>query len=267
MRRKEIKAIIRKKVKEIAALAEDVDKDLGMEAIHAFRVAVKSLRSFLRLQQMHSGSRKIRIAPRYKRLYDIAGAIREAQLEIAHWEKEDTYLPTYIAYLHHTIAQNKKEWRRYYTKKLFTRLRKDLDDIKYCPMDTGVPQAFFAKRLAEAYELVSIPAPHAEQLHTARKRIKDVLYVAKTIAKEWPAAHEHIGDVPLKELDKLADLVGVLNDERMRLEHLEVFVPHPDQQAETDTIQLLKAKEHKLLTTKKTKAVRTLRSSLKTLHP
>lgn len=265
MERKRIRTIIRKKIKGIAALAEDVNEGFDAEAIHAFRVAIKSLRSFLRLQKMLTGGKKIRISAKCKRLYDMVGAIREAQLEIAYWEGSKEFVPAYCAYLHLTIAQKKKEWGKYYTQSVFKKLDKKLAAIKYTPMKADAPGAFFGDRLTKALDVVNKKDVDAEQLHTARKRIKDVLYVAKMMTKEKDAVKKHDTRVPIKKLDALADLVGALNDDRTRLERLQAFIPHPDLEQERTTIEGLVRKETAAVAKNKKKVATTVRRTLASL--
>src|ERR1700744_2501723 len=117
MKKGKVNATIRKQVKQIKRYCRDIAEDFDKDAVHDMRVAVKTLRSFLRLLHMNIHKPQLKISKKLKRLYHIAGAIRDAQLELETIKKEQPELLHYISHLHDLIDRQKKEWKKHYSKK------------------------------------------------------------------------------------------------------------------------------------------------------
>lgn len=243
MKEKRIKAIIEKKVSTLAALAGDLSATFDKETIHEFRVTIKSLRAFLRLLQMHTGNEKIRISRKTKELYDILGAIREAQLELEVFEKTQETIPSYIQYLQHTIELKKCEWGKYATNKVFSKLLDKLTGIKYRSLSADALSDFLANQWEAGHTILANKKATGDQLHTARKRVKDILHIEKLAAKHWKSKHAYALPCPLKTLDTLADAIGKYNDSRIQRAHLNAFVTRMPDSEEKTTIKTLAAKE------------------------
>jgi len=250
MQQKKLKAIIKKKVGIITHLCRDVDTAFDKDTVHDFRTSVKSLRSFLRLQQMHTG-KHLKIPKKFKRLYHIAGVIREAQLEIEHFEGKKPDLPHYVEHLYLIIARQKKEWRNLYSKKVLRRFNKKISGYKYKSIHPGMLEKFFDDRVTVVNFITHKVSPTDEQVHTARKKIKDILYTSKIAEKKWNATHKEVELISVKKLDQLADMIGDYNDERITLEHLRAFSTRRLSKNEKSTLSALKTKETKKLSARK----------------
>jgi CHAD domain-containing protein len=223
MNHKSIKRIISEKVSTISVLAEMVGKNFDKESIHDFRVEVKRLRSFLRLLRMHSDESKLKMPKKFKRLYQVAGNIRDAQLEYEKLLAENIELPEYLAGLKNKIELNKEAWAELYSKKILRKLWDRLTDFETDAISPALLEHFFSTRLAVVKKTSLLRSPSDKQVHEARKQIKDILYTSKIAKKDWKAGYSKTKNTPVKDLDYIADVIGGYNDERLMLEHLDSF--------------------------------------------
>ncbi|MFI4962878.1 MAG: CHAD domain-containing protein [Legionellales bacterium] len=257
MNQEKIKAIIKKKVNDITGLCRDINNSFDKDTIHNFRVSVKSLRSFLRLQRMYIHKPGLKMPKKFKRLYHIAGTIRETQLEIEHFEGRKPELPHYLNKLHQILALEKKEWGKFYSGKVLRRLDNKLAGFKYKKLHPDILERFFNDRMDAINTITNEKPPTDAQVHDARKKIKDMLYTSKLTGKKWKAAHKQIEDIPVKQLDNLANMMGDYNDERITLEHLNACSLRGMEKNEKNTMEHLRSKESKTLSVKKKNIIAT----------
>ncbi len=260
MRKGRIKHIIRRSTNGVSELCAEVGKDFDKESIHKFRVAVKSLRSFLRLQKMHTGNKKIKLTKKFKRLYDIAGTIREAQLELQFMEHKPA-LPHYTAQLHNKIILSKEDWKQCYSAKVIEKLDKKLTSYKYKKMPPEALAKFFESCTGYISQLGNSSAPTDSEIHDTRKKIKDILYTSKLASKQWKAASDTV--TPINELDTLSDLIGNYNDERIIMSHIKEFPTKDMDPVEKSNLKQLKDREAKKLRKKKAALLQATRKYIK----
>jgi len=219
-----IKEIISGKIKEIRKLGKKINDGFDHDAIHKFRVAVKTLRTFLRLLRMASEDQKPKLPGKFKRLYHIAGAIRDAQLELDKLSRENTALPVYTDKLHKDIKRQKAEWERRYDEKVFRKMKKRLlADDHYETLSPDALAAFYHARVTGMQKMSKArPATNAH-VHGIRKQAKDILNITKLAEKEWQPAFNKTKNIPVDRIDQLATTIGDYNDERIHVEHLMSF--------------------------------------------
>jgi len=223
MKPDKIREIIGGKIKEIKKLGKKVDGDFEKDALHEFRVAVKSLRSFLRLLRMAQDENAPKMPGKFKRLYHITGAIRDAQLELDQLAASKTSLPVYTDKLKNDISRQKAEWERHYSNKVFRKMKKRLAGYEYDTLSPDALAAFHNMKVAGVKKLgKAIPATNAH-VHTMRKHVKDILYTTKLAQKKWKPALQQMPAIPVDELDQIAAMIGGYNDERIQFEHLSSF--------------------------------------------
>jgi CHAD domain-containing protein len=221
MKQKKIKAILQKKMKTIEKLSSSVGDSFDKNTIHDFRLSVKSLRSFLHLLESYAGHIKFRVPKKLKRLYDIAGTIRESELEKEFLNKMQLNTPRYVVFLDNTVARKKSEWKEHYKRKVILRTSKKIGAHKYKPLNAEELIGFFNKNLMSLAALKGHGTD--SQLHEVRKNVKDIVHVAKIIDRKlWISAN-----LPCEStqniLQELAQFMGNYNDERLILEHLSAF--------------------------------------------
>ena len=261
MKQKKIRNVIVKKIDNIKYLCDDIRTGFEQDDIHKFRTTVKALRSFLRLQQMNTGTR-MKVTRKFKRLYNIAGEIREAQLELEFLKDIQASIPHYTNHLHQIIWQSKQEWVKTDVKKVMHKLQEKLTGYTYTTLKPETVLAFFNDRMAPINTLVAKEHPASSEIHNARKNIKDILYISKIADKEWKTVSNQAEDLPVAKLDKLATKIGEYNDERIISEHLEAFSLLNLGRKEKSKMEVLKTDEALKLETKKKAFIATARGEL-----
>ncbi|MGN6567377.1 MAG: CHAD domain-containing protein [Flavipsychrobacter sp.] len=233
MKRDAIEKIFSDKADKLEKLAKDIAPKFKEEDIHQFRVEVKRLRSLLRLLSINR-KKEFKIPKKFKRLYDIAGEIREMQLEQKRLKELNANLPSYYIYMEDTINKQRQLWEKHYNKKAIDSLKEKLESFDIDNVDPKLMVDFINKKLKDL-KTINEGEPDNEQIHTHRKEVKDMLYNIKLAEKEWKKGFEAIDKLSIKELDALSDVIGNYNDERIILDHLIGFsqsskVPAEEQQ-------------------------------------
>src|ERR1700744_4288525 len=148
MKQEMIKTMIKDKVNRIGELCESIGRDFDKETIHELRVTVKKLRSFLRLLRMHSQKNSIKMPKKFKRLYHMAGTIRDVQLELEKVSNSKVVLPEYLGKLQHVLSTQKKEWHKHYHKKIVHKLENKLLSLNYETLHPAILENFLKTKLA-----------------------------------------------------------------------------------------------------------------------
>lgn len=252
MKGEQIKQVLERKTKKISKLCEQLSPAFDEETIHKFRVEVKRLRSLLRLVNANKEQPALKLPKKFKQLYDIAGSIRDAQLEIKKIGDWHITLPTYSQHLSQSIQIKKNEWDNLYNKKVTNKLRKRLTNHDLQHLRPEILTSFFNHHLKKIYSLYK-NSPDNEDIHTIRKQVKDLLYNSKFAEEEWQKGFNELQSFPLKTLDTLSDIIGSYNDERLLLEHLEHFSVPAGHQKEKEKFAKLFHEEIKMQSKKKTK--------------
>jgi len=254
-----IKELIQEKVKEIHKHCEDITGDFDRDTIHKFRVAVKTLRSFLRLLRTGNNEPFAKLPGKFKRLYQVAGAIRDAQLELEKLAVDEAALPVYLHKLRNDIERHKKEWDNHYSRKVMQKLKKRLSDYDYTVLQPDVVASFFDDRINAVAKASSTKSPTNVQLHNMRKQLKDLVYAAKLVKKEWEIAYKEIAELPMKKIEGLTTGIGDYNDARLILEHLRSFSSSKLEPEELTTISKICSREAEKLKARKKSILNTIR--------
>lgn len=256
MNHEAIQKIIKKRLSDLSRYGKKIGRDFDKDIIHNFRVAVKTLRSFLRLLRMHTHEPGLKMSKKLKRLYHITGAIRDAQLELEKITERQMDLPEYIARLHKMISVQKQEWQKHYSEKIFTKLKSKLLAFRYDTMQVAILEDFFKSRMAYIEELSKIKEPTENQVHSGRKQAKDILYNAKLAQKKWSAAQKQIQQLPLKQLSSISDTIGNYHDESVALRRLSSFSPKVIGEEEKNRIKTICRENVSILAEEKIRIIR-----------
>lgn len=239
MKRAKIKKLIDKKVQGAIRPCRDVCVDFDKETIHKFRVAVKVIRSFLRLYRMQANDSHPKIPKSFKKLYLIAGSIRDKQLELEQLGEKKELLPLYTQRLRNQLAQQKQQWIKNYSEKVLHKVTKRLTSYDYSRLPSGSLDSFIENKIGFIGELGQKSRVTDEELHTIRKDFKDVIYNTKLANKKWKEANKKNWTLPAKQLDHLSAEIGDFNDDRIMLGRLQSFSSKalkPDEQLMIKTI-------------------------------
>ena len=215
MKQKEIIRIIHKQFEKINTAYRSLIRSYSAEDIHAFRVAVKKMRGFLRLAGLPG-----KLPTKLSRFYRMTGTIRNLQLQQQNIRKAcmaagkepppyylqvlETEISGYIL-LANFLAKGRTGFKKE-EQRLIDRLP---DRVGRKAIDR-----FIHTRMKEMRNLLSAAHPTDESLHAARKIVKDFLYTetytgGQTFGKRSP----HL--LPHSELESLSVLLGELQDIRM----------------------------------------------------
>jgi CHAD domain-containing protein len=251
MKQEKIRAVIKDRINEIGALGEKIGNGFDKDTIHEFRVGTKTLRSFLRLLRMHAPQRGLKLTHKFKRLYQIAGAIRDAQLELEKIQSGKTALPEYTRKIMYILDTQKKEWHKRYNKKIVRKMKDRLSSLKYEQLRPEILENFFNAKLS-AIEMISrSKSPTDDQVHRMRKEAKDILYTSKLAKKEWKGAEANLKILFTKKLDSFTTAVGVYNDQRISVEHFNSFSSPDMGKSESKSIKKISTSEKEKLAAEK----------------
>ena len=236
MKPDKIRKIVGERLKKIKKLSKTINNDFEKDAIHEFRVAVKSLRSFLRLLRMAYDDQGPKIPGKFKRLYHIAGAIRDAQLELDNLTASNASLPVYTDKLKNDIKRQKTEWERQYSDKVFRKMKKRLMGYEYDTLSPDALAAFHHMKVTSMKKLGKVKPTTNAHVHGIRKNVKDIIYTTKLAQKEWQPAFNQT-EHSVEELDLIATMIGDFNDERIQLEHLTSFFSPKSELEEVNSVK------------------------------
>jgi CHAD domain-containing protein len=256
-----IRDAVKEKAASLSAISKKISPRFDKEDIHTFRVTVKTLRSFLRLLRSAPHSGELKMTRKFKRIYHMAGAIRDVQLEIEQIANEHETLPAYMDHLLKQLDAQKKEWDRHYSKKDTNKQLRRLAADNYRPIDRDAIANFFNTQLLIIETLINMPSLTDDQLHSIRKRVKDILYIAKFLSKKsWERAYKEVTGIAQKDLEQLADDIGKYNDQRVLLGHLNSFTAAIN--GEQDIIKTLSGEKAAMLQTQKQEIIATVKRLL-----
>lgn len=211
MKTKKIQGIVGGYLEHITAAAAKVSDGFEEEVIHNLRVNVKRLRAFLRCYWLFKGRAKPPLPKVLRSLYKAAGVIRDLQLML----KSSESLPeVYRVAVEQQLAAAKDEWGATYDAKKLDKKLKKLRGCDYKPLPSFMPAEFIKNRLELVDEIRAAGMSDDEDLHTVRKQVKDIIYVARLVNERWSKACTAIQHLPLQKFEELADLIGAFNDSR-----------------------------------------------------
>ena len=222
--------------KEGLVLSPECDE----EVIHHFRVHTKKMRALLRLfKASHEEQKAPKVSKKVRKLYKLAGKVRDAQLmaqKALKKEKEREQLAGYLSWLGEERGLAKAALRDFYKAKPIRKTAKRVRKAKAPSISPAALRAFFDSKLAAIEELRRQHPIKEEDLHSIRKELKDLNYVAKIVDADWPGALQAIEmKGTLEELEKLTHRAGKFNDQHNILVSLEGYLtaqPHDDGAAE-----------------------------------
>lgn len=186
------------------------------EGIHSFRRITKKLRALL--TWLTTGRQPL--PKSFKRLYRLAGELRNAQVVLDHIDKDQQELAAFRNWLQLRLQDLTKEWEKVYDENIIRRLRMQLRSHHYRTADEHKLKQFFRKKVKGIKTIVGSPSPPDGQLHEARKMLQQLQYVYT-----WSISKGLIDPGPKKELLKeLSQQAGNFNDQRMALLLLDEYM-------------------------------------------
>lgn len=191
-------------------------EDFRVSDIHHFRVEMKKLRALIRLINLSHVDDQDKIPKPLKSFYNIAGNIRNLQLQqqrIADLSKNLSIEPpsSYLQFLEEEERAMKKEAQQLAVNISLKDFEKELIGKVPEQLTKEVRTAFVEKRKIRLEELFTLPFYYDEGLHEIRKIVKDLMYNYKflenIVVAELPSAINH-----LKQMQSLTLALGDFHD-------------------------------------------------------
>ena len=216
--------------KDLAKCSEQIASKFAPDIIHALRTTFKKLRALLRWQK---ANKKIYLP--FKKLYDVAGEIRVAQVAGEMLNKEGATPRVFKKWLAIRSVEKKKRWDKFYDEKILSRLQQKLEDLRVHRQGNA---CFFKKRIKEIGQIINADPVADTALHDIRKKLKDMQYTL-----EWHKNKSNPKDLtkmmPVAQLKNIGKQIGTYNDTRMLLVLLNTYVKQENKNGSIDTVNPL----------------------------
>lgn len=211
--------MVKIKVSRLNKLVEKAGAAYSEKDVHRLRLGVKKTKALLGLlAARNAATGKVTLPKRLKKLYEAAGKLRDTQLLLLqlHFLFNKTN-PIPAGYLRAIRKEQKK-----HTKALQQLLEKEPRHHNYHTLFAALPHsiqeahiaAFFHQRLKAIHQLLAAKNMSDEQLHTARKNAKDIVYGIELLK---PSARKKImpgllPDTALVQIKTFSKQAGLIND-------------------------------------------------------
>jgi CHAD domain-containing protein len=195
---------IRKYGKRLSVLGTQITLHFDINSIHEFRTTVKKLRALLRWLSPV----KKPLTKSFTKMYQVSGELRNAQVLLKDMEEEKEELTGFRSWLTASITRLEGQWYKTCHPSVIRRLRKKIERPGYKKGNPEQLKRFCRKRVNRIEGILYLSSPPDEELHKARKMLKDMQYVY-----EW-SGNEDPGLETIKRIGKQA---GSFNDRRIAL--------------------------------------------------
>lgn len=244
MDKKELVYIITKICCKLKEPLDKIDVNSSKESLHAFRVEVKKLRSFLSLLNLEMKKENyITLPKRLKNIYRLAGKIRDIQLHLQKLKKIGCKQAKYMFLLHQRMdkysGRLKNNLQKKPIKNIHKKIVKNLPDL----LEPEKVALFFKQKSSRINFLLSTPHRSDSVLHLIRKNIKDMLNICKIFQNDTriPMSPKLWSETEIKDAEHFASELGLLNDARTTLSFLEPAYLKKTNRKERRALQKLRA--------------------------
>ena len=221
MRKKEIKTKAKKHFKKTGKCLERIVPSYDIEDLHNFRTEYKKLRAFLRILSNRNANNKIKIDKKLKRLFNLAGCLRDLQLQFIRVTEQAMGDPERPLQYLKFINQEKQKLQLRLTENISGNIVRD-NKKKYERLIPGKltspdVKRFIRKKTKDLNLIVEIGIYNDATIHETRKIIKDVFYnvhilhpagVAPSFCTIWNDTNEIYLRKLLEELGEYHDKAG-----------------------------------------------------------
>jgi CHAD domain-containing protein len=192
--------------KDLVKYSEQAGVTFDADLIHELRTTFKKIRALLRWQKIDKN-----IYAGFKKIYDVAGKLRNVQVVKEMLKKEKDTPQTFKNWLSITQAQLKKEWDEVYHKEI---LKQFLENIENLKIKFSKHKKFFSKRIQNILHIISTAPFTDNAIHDIRKMTKDMQYVLEWWEKKKNGSNPLIKNISIKQLKNIGEQIGEYNDKR-----------------------------------------------------
>jgi CHAD domain-containing protein len=228
MKEDEIIAILDRRIKKVKKEYHRLEDHYDEEPLHDYRAEMKKLKAFIRLLNINrSPGKKIRIGKKMKDVYRLSGDVRNLQLHQQRIkdivEKRSLDHPgSYMKFLDEEKT-NAAEHLKSATKKLsFHQFSKNIFDGKPFRIDDHDINRYFVQQLNILAILLVEPSLSDENLHEARKILKDIGYNRSYLSEALPLTIPALISDP-DQTDNMTQKLGAFHDVCVSLAFLEPY--------------------------------------------
>jgi len=200
---------IHKYEEALSASAGQITLQFDMDCVHDFRTTVKKLRALLRWLS----SVKKPLTKSFAAIYHLSGELRNAQVLLKDTEAEKEALEGFRNWLNVSITRLEEQWYKTYDRRIIQRLCKKIERSGYQKGEWETIRRFCRKRVNRIRGILYLSPPPDEEMHNARKMLKDMLYVY-----EWGEKNKLVDEGPeLATLKHISHQAGRFNDQRIAI--------------------------------------------------
>lgn len=187
----------------------------GEETLHKLRVEIKKLKAFSKLTKLYKGENAVTIKKNIRKIFHRAGVIREANINLQMIRQFDIHHPAFNTEAKDTIRQETAKFRLHktdYNDDIRNNVRSFLKSLQ--PIRNHDIKHWFTRQLKKIAGVIT--ATSTDQLHEARKRIKNLVYVHGILQQRLASALT----LNIDYLDQMQDAIGKWHDTAVALELL-----------------------------------------------
>lgn len=229
------KNIIKKHYSTLDKFIKLVNEDFETEAIHKLRVEYKKLRAFLRMiSTENSSQKKIKIPGKLKKVYAIAGSIRDLQLQqksmLTITGESTKKTKSYLKLLEHQVSILQSQWRDVPLEKTIIKSLKKTDEIVFEKINAIAAGRFINNNCTAIAAIITGRNFSNLNMHVIRKYLKDIFYTIQQLENaedEIKFNSIEIFYAEKKYLDKLLEEFGNLQDKNTSITLLDEHWLYP----------------------------------------
>ncbi|SHN43286.1 CHAD domain-containing protein [Chitinophaga sp. CF418] len=187
----------------------------SQEALHKLRVEIKKLKAFSKMTELYKGEHEVTIKKNIKRIFHRAGVIRDANINLQMIKQFDIHHPAFNAEATDTIRKETAKFRLHKTdynddvRNAMSSFLKSLHPVRNSDIKHWVNRQL--KKIA-----IVVTTTSTDQLHEARKRIKNLVYVHGILNKPLVSSLT----LNIDYLDQMQDAIGKWHDTAVAAELL-----------------------------------------------
>ncbi|MCF6402484.1 CHAD domain-containing protein [Chitinophaga filiformis] len=188
----------------------------SQEALHKLRVEIKKLKAFSELTKLYKGEKEATIKKNIKKIFHRAGIIREAGINLQMIRQFDICQPLFSIKATNIIQQESAKFRLHETRYDHD-IRNTVISLLQSlhPVHSRDIKQWFSGQLKKI--AIVVTAASSDQLHEARKKIKNLIYVHGILHKPLAAELK----LKIDYLDQMQDAIGKWHDAAVAVDLLE----------------------------------------------
>ncbi|SDG38069.1 CHAD domain-containing protein [Chitinophaga filiformis] len=187
----------------------------GEDALHKLRVEIKKLKAFSKLTKLYKGEKAVTIKKNIRKIFHRAGIIREASINLQMIKQFNIHHPAFNTEAKGTIQQETAKFRLHktdYNDDIRNNVKSFLKSLQ--PVRNHDIKHWFTRQLKKIAGVVTTTS--TDQLHEARKRIKNLVYMHGILQQRLASALE----LNIDYLDQMQDAIGKWHDTAVAVELL-----------------------------------------------